>query len=161
MANTLIVFLAEDGQPPASGNANLDQVNSHLVVSYPQGVLTGMNFEGVLPRNYGGAGVTVTLWWLAASAVAGAPWFGVQFERHQSGTTNLTADSFGAAQTANPTAPGTFGIVKATPIVFTDGTQMNGVLLGESFRLKVYRDGTNGSDNMLGAAQLLAIEIQG
>jgi hypothetical protein len=75
-------------------------------------------------------------------------------------TTNLTSDGFAAVQTANPTAPGTFGIISATTIAFTNGTQINNLVAGESFRMKVRRDGTNGSDTMTGAAQLLAVEIK-
>jgi len=158
--STLLTFLAQDGQPTSSGAATIDTVNSQLVDSFPAGAVSDITFEGVLPRNYSGGGLTVTLWWMAASATANTPQWEVSFERHQAGTSNLASDNYAAAQVANPTAPGTFGIISATAIPFTNGAQMASIAAGESFRMRVRRNGTAGGDTMTGAAQLLAVEIR-
>lgn len=156
--NTLAVFTALDAQPPAANYATMDTNNSHLVGSFAAAVSSYLMFEGVLPRNYAGGGLTLTLWWLAASATSGTCQWAAAIERHQDGTTNLTSDDFAAEQSAAPTAPGTAGIVKATTIAFTNGAQMDSLAAGEAFRLKVRRNNTG--DTMTGAAMLLKVEIK-
>ncbi len=157
--NTMAIFSAMDAQPPATSYATLDTRNSHLVASFAASLSCWTYFEGILPRNYAGGGLTVYLWWMAASATSGTLQLAASIERHQAGTTDLDADDFAAEQTAAPTAPGTSGVLTATTIAFTSGSQMDSLAAGESFRLKVRRDGA-GSDTMTGAMQLFKVEIK-
>ena len=76
--------------------------------------------------------------------------------------TDIDADSFAADQGGSITANGTSGISSNTDIAFTSGAQMDSLAAGEPFRLRVTRDGdgTTGTDNATGDAQLWLIEMR-
>lgn len=159
--NTLVVFKPQDNVPPASNYATLDLRNGHLHLEFDAATDESATFEGVLPRHYAGGGLTVTLVWTAAATSGSCRWQ-VQIERHQDETTDLDSDDFASAQSAGGTAPSTSGTPQYTAVTFTDGAQMDSLAVGESFRLKVTRDadGTSGTDDMTGDAELLAVEIR-
>lgn len=159
---TLIAFEALDGIPPSTNFAPITDRNGHKVASFDDTTDETLWFTGVLPRNYGGAGITVRLAWMAASATANAVIWEVGFERHEDEGTDLDADSFATNQFASSTAPATSGAVQYLDIPFTNGAQIDSLAAGEHFRLRVTRDanGTNGTDSMTGDAQLLSVELR-
>jgi hypothetical protein len=158
--DTLIVFTPLHGEPSASNYATFDKRNNHLVLDFDPGTDETIYFGGILPRNYGGGGITVTLIWLATSATSGDVVWAVAFERHQDETTDLDSDDFAADQTVTATAPGTNGTPQYSAIAFTNGAQIDSLAVGESFRLRVVRDADNGSDTMTGDAELLRVELR-
>jgi hypothetical protein len=158
--SSLNTFTAADNQPPAAGFAVLDTRNSHLVIEYDDTTAQSALFGSILPRNYSGNGITVTIVWMAKTAVAGNVMWGVSFERHQSGVTDLNADSFAAERTAVGAAPGTTGFPQYTAIAFTDGAQINSIAAGESYRLKLRRVAADGADTMVGNAEALRVEVR-
>lgn len=157
--NTLAVFMPQAHQPPASAFGVIDTNNSHLVLSFANGSDLASLFSGTLTRNYGGGGLTVTLVW-AATVNAGNVKWNAYVERLQDGVSDITSNSFAAAQSVTDTVPGTAGVVKYSTITFTSGAQMDSLAAGEAFRLKVERNGASGSDTAAGAAQLLRVEIR-
>jgi len=74
---------------------------------------------------------------------------------------DIDADSFAAMQDIGVTANGTSGIEVVGSITFTDGAQMDSIVAGDLFRLKIRRDadGTNGTDNIVTDMELLAVEV--
>jgi len=158
--NTLCVFDMGASRPPTGNFATPDTRNAHLVMNYVNGSSTYTTFEGVLPRNYSNNGITVYLTWLALSVNTGSVQWAVAFERHQANVTLLTSDQFATEQSANQACAGTNGEVVQTSIAFTDGTQINNIAQGESFRIKVRRDGANANDTMSDKAQLLKVELK-
>ena len=159
--STLAVFTPHQNQPPASNYATLDVRNSNLVLDFNDSADESAVFPGVLPANYAGGGITVTLVWAATSAVAGDVVWEASFERHQDETDDLDADSFAAAQTATATAPGTSaGRVQYTDIPFTNGAQMDSLAINESFRLKITRNADDAADTMVGDAELLRVLVK-
>lgn len=158
--NTLVVFDMGASRPPASSFATLDTVNSHLVADYVNGSNVYMTFECVLPRNYAGGGITATLTWTTNTGTTGnVVWF-MAFERHQATTTDLTTDHFASDQSTTTAVPGTAGEPQYTAIAFTDGAQINSIAAGESFRIKVRRNGGNASDTFANTAQLMKVELR-
>lgn len=159
---TLLVFTTAANQPPAAAYATPDLRNGLLVLDFDPAVDESAIVVGILPRVYGGGGITVYLHWMATTAVAGSCRWQVAFERHQPGTDDSDADSFAAPQSAGGVAPAVSGAELVTAIPFTDGAQLDGLLAGERFRLKVTRDadGTSGTDDMAGDAELVAIELK-
>ncbi len=158
---TLLVFDPLANQPPGSNYATFATLNSQPIISFATAVLSYAIFPGVLPRNYSGGGITVNLYWdgdavpASHSVVWRADW-----ERDQSGTTDMSADDFDTAdaQTAT-TACNNQYILNTTTLTFTN-SQIDGLLIGERFRLRIQRVGTSGSDTFGGNAQLFAVEVK-
>lgn len=159
--DTLVVFSATEGIPPASNYATQDLRNVHPVLDFDDSTDETAYFEGFLPRNYAGGGLTVTLIWAATSATSGTCRWSVAIERQDTGT-DLDGNSFATAQTTGGAASATSGKPTYTTIAFTAGTQMDNLAAGEAFRLDVTRDadGTSGTDDMTGDAELLRVEIK-
>jgi len=158
--NTLCVFTPHNNMPPSSNFATIDTRNSHLVLDFDASTAESAVFGTVLPRHYAGGGITATIAWMATSATSGGCVWNGAFERHQASTDDLDSDSFATAQAATGTAPGTSGHVLYTAITFSSGANMDSLAVGESFRFKVTRDATNGSDTMTADAELLRVELK-
>lgn len=158
--DTLCVFTAQSNVPPLTSFATVDLRNAHMVLDFDDTAAESATFGGVLPRNYGGAGITATLIWLGTTATTGNVKWNAQFERHQDDTDDLDTDSFATAQTATGAAATTSGACQYTTIAFTNGAQIDSLAAGESFRLKVTRDAADGADTMTGDAELLRVELR-
>lgn len=164
--NTLIIFTPTGYEPPATSYATFDVRNGHPVLDFDAAADESALWSGVMPRHYAGGGVTVRLVWAATSATSGDCRWGVAFERLADADTqadDLDTDSFATANTAGATAPGTSaGRLQYTDIAFANGSEMDSIAVGEAFRIKVYRDadGTSGTDDMAGDAELLVVEIK-
>lgn len=159
---TLCRFTPAANQPPSSAYATPDVRNGLLVLDFDAAADENAIFVDVLPRNYGGGGLTVYIHWMASTATTGSCRWQAAIERHLAGTDDSDADSFAAAQSAGGTAVTPSGTEIVTAITFTNGAQMDSLAVGERFRLKVTRDadGTSGTDDMAGDAELVAIEIK-
>jgi len=158
--NTLAVFMPTENEPPTSNYATLDLRNLHPVLDFDASTDESAVFSGVLSRSYAGGGITVSLHWAASSATSGTCRWAVAIEAISG--LDIDADSFATANTAGGTANGTSGVETVTTIAFTDGAQMDSLAAGGAFRLKVTRDadGTSGTDDMTGDAELIAVEIK-
>ena len=142
---TLVTFSPQHNQPPASNYALLGLRNNHPTLEFDATTNWDAIFGGVLPRNYAGGGITLTLVWAAASATTGNVGWKAAFERLNDGSANIGTDNFAAFQTSTfDAAPASNGVVKYSTIAFTNG-QIGGLLAGEAFRLKIERDASNAS----------------
>jgi hypothetical protein len=159
---TLVTLTPLHGEPPAANFATIDFRNGHPVLDFDAATDESAVFTFVLPRNYAGSGLTVTLIWAASSATSGTCRWNAAIERMEDEGTDTDADSFATAQAAGATAPATSGALQYTAIAFTSGAQMDSLVAGEAARLKITRDadGTGGTDDMTGDAELVAIEIR-
>lgn len=160
--NTLVVFTAQHNMPPASNPATPDVRNALLVLDFDPTTDEFAIFAGVLPRHYAGGGLTIHLHVMASSATSGASRWEVGIERHQAGTDDSDSDSFATAQSVGITAVSPSGTEVVGSVAFTSGAQMDSLAAGERFRIQVRRDanGTTGTDDMAGDAELVAIEIR-
>lgn len=157
---TMMIFNAQGGVPLGAATAQIDTRNNHLVWDFDAAVAESLDFEGMLSRNYGGAGLTVALVWSATTATTGNVRWQAKFERHQANVTDIDVDDFAAAQAATGAAPATNGARAYTEIAFTDGAQIDNLAYGESFRLRVTRVATDAADTMVGDAELARVEIR-
>lgn len=157
--NTLLAFGARDGVPPASNNAQFAMRNNHPVLAFDTTTQETIYFAGILPRNYGGGGVTVYLHWTAATATTGTVGWDVAFERMSDASTDLDSDSFASAATVTAgTVPGTSGVISTTNVAITDGANIDSLAAGDSFRVRIRRDVAN--DTATGDAELHMVEIK-
>ncbi len=157
MPSTLQTFPSLTATFPTSDAATFTVRNTHRLLAFPAGVDRSAYFTGVLPEAYGGAGLTVGIEWIAASATAGDVVWGVAFERHGQ-VLDLDTDSFATEKTTTSTAQSTNGVKRVAEITFTN-TEIDGLLAGEQYRIRVRRVGTNGSDTMSGDAQVAIVTI--
>ena len=155
---TYCVFTPNQNQPPATNFATLDTRNSILVLDFDDGA-TNENavFVGIIPEAANlASGLKVRIHWMATSATSGNCRWGVQFEK--SGT-DLDSDSFDTATEAHTATNGTSGIETMTEIT---ATAIDSLAAGDRFRLKVYRDSSDTTnDTMTGDAELIAVEVRG
>jgi len=159
--NTLCVFTPLGNEPPASAYATLDFRNYHPVLDFDADTDESAVFSGILPRCYGGGGLSVYLHWAATSDTNAAHKCRWDAAIEAISGLDIDADSFAAVQsvTGNPNA--TTGIETVSTITFTDGAQMDSLAAGGAFRLKVTRDANHGTDDdMTGDAELLLVEIK-
>jgi hypothetical protein len=158
--DTLLIFTPYSNEPPATVYATLDTRNAHPVLDFDAATDESAVFTGIMPRNYAGGGVTVYLHLTDTNDTnaAHASYWDVSFEAMIA--QDADADGFAAAQSSHAHPNGTSGIPVVLAIPFTDGAQMDSVLAGELFRLKVNRDANNGSDDWANDAELLMVEIK-
>jgi hypothetical protein len=154
---TYEVFTPLHNQPPASNYATIDTRNSIMVLEFDAATDESAVFVGVIPEAASlGSGLKIRIHWMADTATSGTCRWGVQIERMN---TDEDSDSFDTAATAGSTTNGTSGIITTTEITITT---IDSVAAGGPFRLKVFRDadGTSGTDDMTGDAQLVAVEVR-
>ena len=158
--NTLCVFTPLMAEFPATNYATLDVRNNHPVLDFDQTTGETAYFSGVMPQAYSDTtGVTVVLYW--AGSVVGTNTVGwlIAFERMADGGTDIDADSFAGDQTVTAeAADGTSGILDVSSVAVTKGANMDSVVAGDVFRLRITRDVA--TDTLAGDAELIAVEIR-
>lgn len=157
--DTLLIFTPLHNEPPSSDLATLDTRNQHPCLDFDAADNENAVFSAIMPRNYGGGGITVYLHYAMSSAEAGNVDWDVAFERIGDQQQDIDGDGFAGVQSVNDTnVPGTTGLVDIVSIAFANGAEMDSVAVGESFRLKVTRDA--GNDTAAGDAELVKVEIK-
>ena len=149
--------------PPATTNATPDFIAgaSTPAENIPVWDFDGsadehLDFYGVM-KGYAGGGITVEHKW--SSSGSGNVVIDGAFRRVDDQGEDLDTDAH--TYVYNPsatTAVPTQGEVDYLDVTFTDGADMDSVAVGELFRIKITRDGTNDSDNT--DAELHAVEIK-
>jgi hypothetical protein len=154
-SGTIAVFTPHDNQPPATGFATLDTRNSIAVLDFDDASTEGSIYVGVVPQTaVFTSGIIVSLRWTATTATSGNVVWSVSFERCN---TDIDTDSFDTATAATATTNGTSGIVTVTDITCTS---VDSLAVGDLYRVRVQRLGTDGSDTMVGDAELVAVELR-
>lgn len=157
---TLFVWGPQSGSPPTSNFAQLDVQNDRMVLVFDPSTSWSSLFEGMIPRNYSGNGLTITIVWAAATATSGDVVWDICIERQQDGVDVVTSDSFTTVQTVTVTTPGVAATYKYSTVAFTSGAQMDSLAAGEAFCIKVTRNAASGSDTMAGNAWLRKLELR-
>lgn len=157
--DTLAIFTPLGAEFPASNYATFDSRNNHAVLDFDDTTGETAYFTGIMPQNYAGGGVTVILHWAATSATSGTVGWLAAFERMGDGGTDIDADSFASDQTVTAeTVDGTSGIMDASSVNVSNGANMDSVVAGDAFRLRITRDVAN--DTAAGDAELIGVEIR-
>jgi hypothetical protein len=143
-------------EAPSSNYATLDTRNGHPCLDFDTTTQEAAIFTGVLPPDYLGGGITVTVFCSMTSATSGTVGWLVSIERINASGLDIDADSFATAQTITATTvPGTSGQVLAMSVNISNGANMDSLAAGELFRIKIERDVSN--DTATGDAELLRV----
>lgn len=158
--DTLLIFTPQCNEPPASAPATMDTRNNHPVLDFDDAANESAIFSGVMPQHYAGTtGVTVLLHYAMTTAITGDIDWDVAFERIGDAGQDIDSDGFAAVNSVdNTTVLGTSGQLDVISVTFTDGVDMDSVVAGDGFRIKVTRDAV--SDTAAGDAELRFVEIQ-
>lgn len=157
--DTLLIFTPLHNEPPSSDFATINTRNSHPVLDFDDSTNETAIFSGVMPRVYGGGGLTVYIHYAMSSATSGDVDWDVAFERIGDQQQDIDSDGFAAVNSVdNTTVPGTSGNVDIVNVTFTDGADMASIAVGEGFRMAVTRDATN--DTATGKAGIVFVEVK-
>jgi hypothetical protein len=156
--DVLVAFGPHSAEFPSSGFATPDLRNAHPVLDFDASADEAVAFSGVLTG--GTSGITVNLLVAASSATSGASRWQVALERLNTAGPDIDADSYGTEDSVGITASGTSGIPTVGSIALTGG-ELDSIAKGDAFRLRVRRDadGTSGTDDMTGDAELLMVSL--
>jgi len=157
--DTLIIFKAQDNEPPSTNYATYDLRNGHPVLDFDSGGAEIAIFSSVLPRHYTGGGITAYIHYAMTSATTGNVKIQTSFERIGDSVQDIDSDGFATAQSVDDQAvPGTSGHVDIKSIAHTDGAPIDSIAVGEGFRLKVEFP-TATTSNASGDRELLFVEL--
>lgn len=157
--DTLAVWTVLANEPPASAFMTFDLRNGHPVLDADGSTDEEMVVRGIMPANYDGGGVTVKIHHMYTSATSGTGRLQSAFELVAG--LDVDADSFASFNSGSSTANGTSGIETVTSINHSNGAEMDSVVAGNEFRLKIRRDadGTSGTDDITTDMEIKSIEI--
>lgn len=115
-----------------------------------------LDFVVLLGPNYvGTVGLTIGIKWSATSATSGAVvWQAAIRRMNDSSEDPDVSQTYDYNVASASTAPGTNGQTITPTIAFTSGADMDSLVAGELFMLRVGRLPTDGGDNMTGDAEL-------
>ncbi len=158
----LLLWQPLNNEPPATIPATPDQRNGHPCLDFDATTDEEAVFSGVMPANYAGGGVTVKIHFAISTQNNNNSVWQTSFERIGTGQQDLDADGFAAAKSSGQVAsPATVGFVGVASIAHTSGAEMDSVVAGEMFRLKVRRDAdsTSATDDVASDAELVALAL--
>ncbi len=117
-------------------------------------------FTGKMPDSFTTAnGIVVDIYWTASTAAADDVIWGVAFE-YVTGSQLITADSFDTANVITDTGnAGGADFLQICSISFASD-EIDDLVPGGDFRVKVYRDTDAAGDDHAGIAQLHMIELK-
>lgn len=151
---TYASFMAMDSQPPSAFFATLDVQGDIAVVSHPAAAVSSAFYQGLIPQGASlGSGLVVNIKW-AAAAITGNVIWSVAFERMN---TALGVNSYDTAVTATVATNGVTLVPTTTSITVAT---IDGLTAGDAFRVTVQRNGTTGTDTMLGPGLVFSVDVQ-
>ena len=167
--NTLFSLFPEAGKPPATLYATIDilvgastPAESIPVLDFDDTTQDYTDFICQMPSNYSGGGITLTIVFSAAEAASDVVAWQAAFRRIADDAEDLdtTAHTY-VYHEVIATAPSAVGEVAYDDITFTDGADMDSVVAGDYFILRVTRDPTPSSGtDVTGDASLHAIHVK-
>jgi hypothetical protein len=165
--NTLLVLTPPDCNPPATLYATLDWVvgtstpaENIPVLDFDDTTVEYADFYCVMPSHYSAAtGVTLTFVWSAAANSNNGVW-AAAFRLVGDDVEDLdtTAHTYDYNTTADLTPPSAVGEVAYDTLTFTAGADMDSVVAGSYFVLRVRRPAPSGT-KITGDCSLHAIII--
>lgn len=152
--DTLLQFLPQANEPPASAPAPVALVNNQMVLAFSTSTAQSAVFRGVMPQNYDGGGISAYMYY-TSTATSGDVDIDVSVEA-KADNEAMGSDSFDTVNSKDDTTvPGTAGLLD---ILVLDLANDDSVAAGEIIRIKIARDVAN--DNAAGPFELHLLEIR-
>ena len=147
---------------PVACAATIDLRNSKPVLDFDATSNELAVFSSVLPRNYGGGGITATIGWMASTATTADTSWKLRWKSVTDDADDLDVKNYAAPQVnAAVDVASASGEVDYFTITFSDGAQMDSVAAGELFYIMLERDAQDGTaDDMAGDAEFVFMELQ-
>lgn len=170
--NTLLTLGVGDEQTPASSYAGIEQIagastpaEQFLVFAFDSSSVEYMDFKCVMPRHYGGGGVTVTFISSTSTTAGGTDGYvlSAAFRRVQDDAEDLdtTAQTYDYNNTAEIQPPSVKGEVTYDTVTFTNtGSDMDDVAAGEMFIFRIRRLTSDANDTLTEDIYVHSIEIK-
>lgn len=155
-AKVICSWNPQDNEPPSASYATPDTRNGHPVLDFDDASTEYAIFTGLVNNHNtlrSSGNVYVLLVWAATSATSGNVYWGVEIELLNKSSTDLDSNNWGTLTQAAGATHGTSGKLAYTKIAASNN-------LFESlskFRTRVQRTGGNGSDTMVGDAELRGV----
>lgn len=159
---TYAAFTPLNNQPPTSAFATLDTRGAGVaVLDFDQTALEHAVFVGCLPEAAVTTnGLKVRLVWTADTVTnTDAVVWAIAWQRIDT-STDLDTDAFSNTVTATAAASGTAGVPVITEITITGTANLDSIVAGDFYRVRISRDGTNASDALTNDACLIGVEIR-
>lgn len=115
-------------------------------------------FKSVMNTLMNSSGLIVRVEWFTP-ATSGLISLSAAFERHEPGF-SYTGGGFAAAKTVTAAPSGTTTGATYTDILFAAGAQVDGILILESYRLSIQRNGAEAGDTLGAAAYISTISLR-
>ena len=159
--DSLFPWMAGEGMPPATLAAGLTQRNGGstpaeqwVYAAFDGGSADEMwDLPGIMPQHYGGGGVTFTGRLTGATATTGNVRLGAAF-RLLDGEDRDTAHTYDYNE-VTVAAPGTSGQFTTFTIAFTSGADMDNVIAGSAFVLRLRREASDTTNDTMTGDMLL------
>jgi hypothetical protein len=164
---TLLILTPQSNTPPATLYATFDTMTgtsapaeSVPVLNFNDTTVQYADFYCVMPSWYNSGGVTLTFYWSAAQATNNGAW-AAAFRSIADDAEDLdtTAQTYDYNQTADLTPANAIGEVAYDTLTFTDGADMDSVVAGDYFVLRIKRPAPVGT-KITGNCSIHAITIK-
>ncbi len=161
LGGTLLIFSPVHYQPTSSATAALDIRNGSLILAFDGSVTENAHFTAIMPRFYAGQGIEVRILCTQESDTntTHLAVFEVAFDRFGEAAQSLDSASEGIAKTANMFISDTPGKLSIVNMNFLP-TEVDGIMGGDMFRLRVSRLPGDPLDTVTGDAHVLRVELR-
>lgn len=130
----------------------------HDVVTFENATDDYVTIYGVMPVEYAGGNIDVTIYWASWTTGTGVCRWQVEVERLAEDGNSTLALSFGTPRTVDDTVAAVIGDISEATISFTPA-QFGNVAAGDAYRLRVTRLGAHVNDTMAGTAVAFGVTV--
>lgn len=167
MASGQVVGLIYQIVPPASGYATPSRraggsspAENIPVWLFDASTAESLDFYGQMTGAYSNGGITIQIKWSSVDQTTGNVKWNAAFRRVADDAEDLDVSQAYDFNTVTATTTNVAGEVDYTTITFTNGADMDSVVAGDMFIVRLQRDANNAADTMTNDAQLHYIVIQ-
>lgn len=127
----------------------------HFVAVFESSGTPHANWDSRMPLSYNPVmDVDIVIDWFSVSVTSGAVVWDIEIERLAANGNPLNADNFDLPQSVTSTVSATLAALQRATVTLTNA-EFDGVQNGDSFRLRMTRDTSSGSDTLIGDALML------
>lgn len=167
MASGQVVGLIYQIVPPASGYATPSRraggsnpAENIPVWLFDASTVESLDFYAQMTGAYSNGGITIQIKWSSVDQTTGNVKWNAAFRRVADDAEDLDVSQTYDFNTVTATTTNVAGEVDYTTITFTNGADMDSVVAGDMFIVRLQRDANNAADTMTNDAQLHYIVIQ-